>query len=109
MLYSGDLNTYNLNTELFEVQISNGLVFKRFGIQTVWYSNGQFKCYVLCTRPTIQIPDQYIRKQDSIHLSGFQMVGLSGIQMAFENQTILHPTSFQPFKFQTSLEFRSPL
>ena len=63
----------HLNTELFEVQISNGLVFK---------------CYVLCTRPTIQIPNQYIRKQDGIHLSSIQMVGLSSIQMAFKNQTV---------------------
>ena len=31
------------------------------------------------------------------------------IQMAFRNQTIWHPTSFRPFKYQTSLVFRSPL
>ena len=37
------------------------------------------------------------------------MIGLFGIQMAFENHTILHPTSFQPFEYQTSLVFRSPL
>ena len=41
-----------------------------------WVSK-RFMCYVLCTRPTIWIPDQYIRKQDSIHLSGIQMVRLS--------------------------------
>ena len=28
MKYSGDLNTNHLNTEIFEVWISNGLVFK---------------------------------------------------------------------------------
>ena len=38
------------------------------------------------------------------------MVGLSGIQMALKNQTIWHPTSFQPFQYQqTSSVFRSPL
>ena len=47
----------------------------------VCYSNGHFMCYVLCTWWTIQIPDQYITKQDDIHLSGIQMVQLSGIQM----------------------------
>ena len=31
---------------------------------------------------SISLPDQYIRKQDVIHLSSIQMVGLSGIQMA---------------------------
>ena len=36
---------------------------------------------VLCTRPTIRILDQYIRKQYSVHLSGIQTVWLSGIQM----------------------------
>ena len=49
--------------------------------------------YVLdrpCSRPSIQIPEQYIRKQDGVHLSGIQMVGLPGIQMAFENQNIWH-------------------
>ena len=36
-------------------------------------------------------------------------MGLSGIQMAFENQTIWHPPSFLPFKYRTSSVFRSPL
>ena len=31
-----------------------------FGFQIVWYSNGRLICYVLCSRPTIQIPDQYL-------------------------------------------------
>ena len=50
----------------------------------VWYSNGRFMCYVLRTKLNIQILDQYIRKQDVVHLFGIPMVGLSGIQMAFE-------------------------
>ena len=49
---------------------------------------------VLGTILTIQIPDQFTRKQDGVHLSGIQMVGLSSIQMAFEYQTIWHLTSF---------------
>ena len=51
----------------------------------------------------------YIRKQDGIYLSGIEMVGLSSIQMAFKNQIIWHPTSFRPFKYQTSSVFWSPL
>ena len=53
--------------------------------------------------------DQYLRKQDDVHLSGIQMVQLFGIQMASKYQTIWHPTSFQPFKCQTSWVFRFPL
>ena len=64
--------------------------------------------YDLYTRPTIQIPDQCPRKQDDIHLSGFQMVRLSGIKIIFKNRTIWHPTTFQPFEYQTSSVFRSP-
>ena len=67
----------------------------------VRYLNGWSMGYVLCTRPTIHILDQYIRKQDCVQFSG--------IQMAFENQTIWHPTSFRPLKNQTSLVFRSPV
>ena len=52
--------------------------------------------------------DRYIRKQDGVRLSSIQMVGLSGIQMAFGYQTSWHPISFRPFEFQTSV-FRSPL
>ena len=63
--------------------------FKLFGIQMV----------VLCAMSyvldqTLQILEQYIRKQDCVHLFGIQMVGLSGIQMAFKYRTIWHPTSF---------------
>ena len=43
-------------------------------------------CYVICTRLTICIPDQKMRKQDGVHLSDIQMV--------FKYQTIWHPTSF---------------
>ena len=50
------------------VWYSIGLTFNWFDIQMVWYSNGRFMCYDFCTRPTIWIPDQYIRKQDGVHL-----------------------------------------
>ena len=36
----------------------------------IWYSIGWFMGYILCTRRTIQILDQYIRKQDGVYLSG---------------------------------------
>ena len=42
--YSGDLNTNPLNTNFLNLK--------------VWYSNVRFMCYVICTRPTIQILDQ---------------------------------------------------
>ena len=85
----------HLNTNLFE-----------FVLQMVQYLNGPSR---LCTSPTIWIPNQYIRKEYGIHLSGIQMIALSSIQMAFQNQTIWHSTSFWPFEYQTSLVFRSPL
>ena len=37
--------------------------------------------YELCTRPTIWILDQCIRKQDGVHLSGIQMEVLFGFQI----------------------------
>ena len=83
---SEDLNTDHLNTQSIWI-----LNFLKFGFQM-----GSVYSYVLCTRPTIQIPKQYIRKQDGIYLSDIQIVGLSGIQMAFKNRTIWHPTSFWP-------------
>ena len=48
------------------------------------YSNGRSKCFVLCTRPTIQILDQYIKNQDGAHLPGIQIVWLSDIGIAFK-------------------------
>ena len=39
----------------------------------------------------------------------FKWLGLFDIQMAFENQTIWHPTAFRPFEYQTSSQFRFPL
>ena len=93
--YSG-LKTLHWGSEYQPFEYWKHLNFNLFG---VWISNGSiFKwpvyVYVLCTRLTIWIPDQYIRKQDGVHLSGIQMVGLSSVQMAFEYQTIWYPTSF---------------
>ena len=69
-------------TKLFEVGISN-----------VQISNGWSMGHVLCTRPTIQIPDQYIRKQDGVYLSSIKMIGLLGIQMELKNRG---PFGIQP-------------
>ena len=79
--------------------------FLKFRFQIVWYSNGWYMGYILCTRPTIQITDQCIRKQDGIHLSGTQTVGLFHIQMTLKNQTIWHPWP----EYQISSLFGSPL
>ena len=64
----------HLNTKLVKVRF-----------QMVQYLNGWSMCYVLCTRLTIWKLDQYIRKQNGIHLSGIQIVRLPDIQMAFES------------------------
>ena len=56
-----DLNTDHLN--IGNILMPN--IFK-CGFQMVRYSNGWSMVYVLCNRPTIGIPDQYIRKQDGI-------------------------------------------
>ena len=65
--YSVDLNIDDhLNTGNIWIP-----TFLKFGFQMVWYSNGWFMCYGLCTRLTIWISYQYIRKQDGIHWSGW--------------------------------------
>ena len=79
--YSVYLNTDHLKTQ--NIWTPN---FLMFGFQKVQYSNGQSMGYVLCTRPTNQIPEQYIRTQDGIHLSCIQIVGLSSIQMALKTR-----------------------
>ena len=58
---------------------------------------------------TIQKWNYYLRINDGSQMFGLRMVWLSGFQMAFEYQTIGHTTSFQPFEYQTSLAYRSPL
>ena len=80
--------------------------FLKLGFQMVQYSKGWSVNYVLCTRPTIQIPDQYIRKQGGVHLSGIQRVGLSSIQMAFEYQT---PNIFLTIQIPNQLGIQIPL
>ena len=56
----------------------------KYRFQLVLFSNGWSMCYILYTRLNIQIPEQFIRKQDGIHFSGIQMVRLSSFQMAFK-------------------------
>ena len=82
-----------------------------FEYQTFWSSDFKWSVcgFVLCTRPTIWIPNQYIRKQDGIYLSSIQMFGLSGIQMVFKKPDHLASNLFWPFEYQTSWVFRSPL
>ena len=88
--YSGDLNTYNLK---FRKKSSD---FKWCDNPAVvaWSvkkkKNGVIFNSGLCTRPTIQIPEQNIRKQDGVNLSGIQKVGYSnsgpfGIRSLFDH------------------------
>ena len=56
----------------------------------VWFSNSRFICFVLCTRPTIWMPGQYIRKQDGIHLFIYLFIYLArerqiDLQMFWKN------------------------
>ena len=62
--------------------------------------------YVLCTRPTIWIPDQYVRKQDGVHLSGIQMDGLSGIQTASNLFSTIQISDWFCIKIHTVLGFK---
>ena len=57
----------------------------------VRYLTGWSTHYALCTRLTIQIPDQYIRKQDGLHFSGIQ------------TPNHLASASFWLFEYQTNL------
>ena len=89
--YSGDLNTDHLNTELFEVWISNDWVF-----------NWSVYVICLCTRPTIPIPDQYIWKQDGVHLISY-LLTIECYGQPFEIWTKSPVFKwFLPFKIQPS-------
>ena len=61
------------------VPLKSGSAFYKRPKLTGSQYNHRFLLYPLepCIRPSIQIPDQYIRKQKGIHLSGIQIVGLS--------------------------------
>ena len=95
------VNTKHLNTR--NIWILN---FLKFRFQKVQYSNGRSMGYVLYTRPTIWIPDQYIKNKMASIFPVFKWLGC-GIWKPYH--TIWHLTSFQPFEYQTSLVFRSPL
>ena len=94
-VYRWDLNIghgHSAGIWILTIQILETYEYHTFwSLDFKWSVQG----YVLCTGPTIWIPDKYIRKQD--------------FQMAFENQTIWHPTSFRPLEYQTFFVFRSPL
>ena len=47
--------------------------------------------------------------QNGHHLFCFQMVGLLGIQMAFQNLTIMHLNNFPSLEIWTSPVFGSPM
>ena len=79
--------------------------FLKIGFQIVQFSKDQAIAMV----PTFQNPDIFVRISNDFwwndcHLSEFQMVGLPN----FEIRTICKPTSYRPFKIQTSRYFRSP-
>ena len=101
--YSMDLNTDHLNTGNIWIP-----KFMKLRFQMVGYSNGVADGYVYVLDRPFKYQTFYIWKQDGVHLSCIQMVGLSGIQMAFENQTIWHPTSFWPFEYQTIVWYSDP-
>ena len=86
---SQDLNTDHLKTGNIWVN------FMKFGFLMVQYSIGRSMGYVLCTRLTIGIPDQNIRKQDGTHLSGIQMLGC----LAFKWHSKTRPFGIQPLYY----------
>ena len=78
------------NTQCTSQQWGNGDKYKdHLKTANIWIPNflklrfQMFKCFVLFTNSTIEIPDQYIRKLDGVHLSGIQVVRLSSISPCF--------------------------
>ena len=91
------------NPDFFKVKFSNGRALAMFIaiVPTIWKPDHSktgcfcpdFKWFLTKWRPFIQISNGWA----------------SGFQIPFKIQTICNPTSFWPFKIQTSLDFRSPL
>ena len=119
--------SYHLKTELQKVQFSNISGFRRvgfqiptvpnflkFGFEMIWSV-----CFAVCSRTTIQIPHQYIRKQDGVHLSGIPRVRLSDILYILEKimkdlstEHVWYLNIPKLFKFQlvqTSLDYSGDL
>ena len=84
------------------------LNFLKFGFQMVWYSNCRFVCFVLCTRLTIWIPDQYStweNKMASICLV-FKWSGCPVYKWHLNTRPF---GIFSTFEYLTSWLIRSPL
>ena len=64
---------------------------------------------VLCTRPTIWILDQYIRKQDGDHLSGIQFVWYSNGWAVQYSNGIPKPDAEQITKYIFALNLTEQL
>ena len=90
------LQKYNWNFE--NIKISNVQIWKRktknICLQTTIYTSGN-----AC------VPVHRYHGNHGIHLSCIQIVGLPGIQMAFDYWTIWHPTSFRPFEYWTTCKY----
>ena len=82
--------------------------FLKFGFQMVWYSNGRFMDYILCTRPTILIPEQSKENKMASICLPFKWLGCLIFKWHSKNN-IWQSTSFWLFEYQTSSVFRSPL
>ena len=96
----------HLKSWLFEGWISNGPVFKWMGF-SYGYSPNHSKTGPFKIRTILSGFKMFLRKW---HLFVWISNGwVSGFQIPFKIWTICNPTSFWPFKIQTSPDFRSPL
>ena len=113
-MFCSRLATSVPSTELSSDSIWNTKCFYfTIGIWNPTLGSSDFKCLFMCMShvldPIIWIPDWYKRRQNGNHFPGIQMVKLSSIQLTFKSWKKWNLTSFQPFEYQTSLIFRSPL
>ena len=106
--YSGDLKSDHLKSDhlKFGNSWNSDFYFKRSGFQMVG---------TIAIVPTTQKPDHLksrcfcldfkcFLKSTAIYPDGWAL----GFQIQFKIWTICNPISFEPFKIQTSLDFRSP-
>ena len=75
----------------------------------ILFLNGWSTCTCLCTRLTIQKPNQYIGILRWRPFWSFLNDPLFRFRMAFEYRTIQHSNFFRPFKIQTCSVFKPPL
>ena len=101
--YSGDLKSNHLKSGLFECWISNGPVLKWLGLSHAYSykpNHSKFGCFCLDSRWFLTKWRMFVRISNG---------WASRFQISFKIWTICNLTSFQPFKIQTNLDFRSPL